>query len=125
MHEYSLMEDVVSSLNETLLREGITRAGAVKEIVLRIGALDIHSEESFRQAFEVLVKGTPLEGTELKLEIVPAQYRCRACGYEGKVGVGDADGHQAEPVVECAQCGQPCVVTGGRGIHPIDLIVEE
>ncbi len=125
MHEYSLMEDVVASLQKSLEREGISRPGAVKEIVLRIGALDIHSEASFKQAFDVLTKDTPLAGAQLQLEIVPAQYTCRKCGYNGSVGVGDADGHQAEPVVECAKCGEPCIVSGGRGIHPIDIIVED
>ncbi|MGB9692663.1 MAG: hydrogenase maturation nickel metallochaperone HypA [Candidatus Sumerlaeaceae bacterium] len=125
MHEYSLMEDVVASLQKSLEREGVSTVGAVKEIVLRIGALDIHSEASFKQAFEVLTKNTLLEGAQLQLEIVPAQYKCRKCGYTGTVGVGDADGHQAEPVVECAQCGEPCIVTGGRGIHPIDVVVED
>ncbi|MCX7625667.1 MAG: hydrogenase maturation nickel metallochaperone HypA, partial [Candidatus Sumerlaeaceae bacterium] len=113
MHEYSLMQDVVASLTASLEREGITRKGAVKEIILRIGALDIHSEASFRQAFEVLTQSTLLEGAQLKVEIMPAQYKCQACGYEGRVGVGDADGHLAEPVIECAHCGHPCVVTGG------------
>lgn len=125
MHEYSLMEDVVSSLQQSLQREGITKAGCVKEIVLRIGALDIHSEESFRQAFDVLTKGTLIEGARLQLEIVPAMYRCRACGHEAQIGVGEADGHQVEPVVECESCGQPCVVTGGRGMHPVDVVVED
>lgn len=125
VHEYSLMEDVVASLTASLEREGITRQGTVKEIVLRIGALDIHSEASFRQAFEVLAQGTLLEGARLNVEIIPAQYQCPACGYDGRVGVGDADGHQAEPVVECAQCGHPCIVTGGRGIQPVDVVVEE
>jgi len=119
------MEDVVSNLLESLRREGITRAGAVKEIVLRIGALDIHSEQSFKQAYEILVKGTLLEGSQLQLEIIPATYKCQACGYEGTVGVGEADGHQVEPVIECSRCGQPCVVIGGRGMHAIDLVVED
>jgi hydrogenase nickel incorporation protein HypA/HybF len=125
VHEFSLMEDVVSNLLASLQREGITRAGAVKEVVLRIGALDIHSEDSFRQAFDMLARGTLLEGAHLELEIIPATYRCQACGYEGKVGVGDADGHQVEPVIECPACGQPCIVTGGRGIQPIDLLVDD
>lgn len=125
MHEYSLMEDVVGTLLESLRREGITAAGAVKEVVMRIGALDIHSEASFVQAFEVQTRGTALEGARLVLEIVPARYRCGACGHEAEVGVGAADGHQAEPVVECSRCGAACVVTGGRGVQPIDLVVED
>jgi hydrogenase nickel incorporation protein HypA/HybF len=125
MHEFSLMEDVIASLVESLRKEGISKAGAVKEVVLRIGALDIHSEASFKQAFEVQVKGTLLEGAQLQLEIVPARYVCSQCGFEAQVGVGEADGHQVEPVVECERCGAPCPVTGGRGIHPIDLVVEE
>ncbi|MCX7963726.1 MAG: hydrogenase maturation nickel metallochaperone HypA [Candidatus Sumerlaea chitinivorans] len=125
MHEYSLMEDVVGAILDSLKREGVTQQGAVKEVKLKVGALDIHSSESFAQAFTSLTQGTLLEGARLDLEIVPARITCAKCGHSGDIGVGEADGHQAEPVVECPQCGEPCVVTGGRGIHPIDIIIED
>jgi hydrogenase nickel insertion protein HypA len=125
MHEYSLMEDVVTSVLDTLKKEGVESPDAVKEVVLKIGALDIHSEASFVQAFEVQVRDTLLAKAKLRLEIVPGRIRCAKCGHEGALGVGDADGHDPQPAVECPKCGEVCLVEGGRGMHPIDLVIED
>ncbi len=124
MHEYSLMEDVVESVTQNLEKQGVTAPGAVKEMVLRVGALDIHSEESFKQAFEMISRDTILNGTRLTLDIIPARIECRKCGYGGECR-DELDGHDPTPVAECPQCGSVSMVQGGRGIEPIELVVED
>lgn len=125
MHEYSLMERVVETIVSQLKTQGVTRNNSVREIHLRVGALDIHSEESFRQAFELLAKDTPLAGATLRVEIVPAQIDCPQCGFKGPCPEDGADGHDPMPVAQCPQCGAVSMVHGGRGVQPIDLLVEE
>ncbi len=124
MHEYSLMEDVIESVTRDLSRRGVTQPGMVREMVLRVGGLDIHSEESFKQAFAMLVQGTVLATTALTLEIFPARMECPKCGFRGPCG-DDLDGHDPTPVAECPRCGHVSMVQGGRGIEPIQLVLED
>ena len=67
MHEYGLMEEVVKSLLAKLEEPGMDPEGAAMEVVLKVGALAIHSAAATRQAFEVLVNGTKLEKARLNL----------------------------------------------------------
>jgi hydrogenase nickel insertion protein HypA len=121
MHEYSLMQNILESVVRDLQGRGLTAPGSVATIHLVIGALEIHSRESFEQAFTVAARGTPLEGAALELEVLPAALRCEACGHTGPVVEGEADGHSPLPVSECPRCGRICAVEGGRGVQPVQL----
>lgn len=123
MHEYSLMENVLESVARDLETRGVTSPDAVKEMILRVGALDIHSEESFRQAFAMMAKDSLLGSATLTLHIVLSRIDCPKCGYSGDCG-GDVDGHDADPVAECPRCGAVSMVKGGRGVG-IELILDE
>ncbi len=72
MHELSTMQGIVSYLLEHIKIKGITR---VKEVHLEIGAFTMLSAPQLRFAFKSLVKGSPLEGSEL----VIAEVSGRAC----------------------------------------------
>ena len=50
---------------------------------------------------------------------------CLHCGYSGLIGEDEADGHLDMPVAECPECGKVTAVRGGRGIKPIELILNE
>jgi hydrogenase nickel incorporation protein HypA/HybF len=125
MHEYSLAENLIESILPRLAAEGLTAPGRVREVALRIGALEIHSEESFAQAFAMRTAGTPLEGAALRLDIIPGRIHCDRCDRDEVVGPDDADPHSHAPVMPCPDCGTPCRVEGGRGIEPIDLVIDE
>ena len=121
MHEHALIHSVVDSI----LRELGSREGGfkVKEISLKVGALELHDEETFKQVFAVQAKGTPLEGAVVKLTVIPARVKCE-CGREGPAGEG-VDHHADMPIAECPDCGRVCRVEGGRGVEGIELDVEE
>lgn len=124
MHEYSLMQRIIETINKNL-EEGTDYQGhEVKEVVLQIGALDIHSPESFRQAFEVLVRDTPLAGARLNLQVIPGTISCPKCGYQGNCQE-DVDGHDPLPVANCPQCQTVSGVIGGRGIEAIELVLND
>jgi hydrogenase nickel insertion protein HypA len=124
MHEYSLMENVLESVTRDLEKRGVTSPDAVKEMILRVGALDIHSEESFRQAFTMIAQDSLLRNAILTLHIIPSRIECDKCGYTGDVS-DELDGHDPNPVAECPRCGAVSMVVGGRGVDPIELVLDD
>ncbi len=124
MHEYSLMKDVIDVILKQLEENPLKSNEAVKEISFSIGALDIHSEESFKQAFVNLILETPLKGSKLNLTIVPGHLKCDKCGFDKPCPLDSGDGHEAMPVAECPGCGHLIHIQGGRGITNIQLKVE-
>jgi hydrogenase nickel insertion protein HypA len=124
MHEYSLMQRIVETICKNMEDDNDFQGHKVKEVVLQIGALDIHSPESFCQAFEVLIRDTPLSDAILQLKVIPGSISCVKCGYQGNCQE-DVDGHDPLPITECPQCGTVSAVIGGRGVEAIELILED
>ena len=121
MHEYSLMEQVIAHILAELKKVEGPPDGSSPEVVLKVGALAVHSEAATRQAYEVLVKGTPLEQSRLNLTIEPVTLTCAKCGYQGPLPEGAVDPHDLSPLAECPQCGAVTPVQGGRGVEGIEL----
>jgi len=119
------MERVIEAILDHLDKQGIRSAGSVREVVLKVGALDAHSEASLRQAYELLVKGTILEKSLLTLVMVPATVNCPTCGYNGPCPEGQADGHDPMPYAECPCCGTVSGLLGGRGVESIELLLDD
>ena len=123
MHEYGLMEEVVKSLLAKLNEPEVDTAGAEMEVVLKVGALAIHSAAATRQAYEVLVKGTKLEQARLNLIIEPLILTCAGCGFKGPLPEGAVDPHELLPLAPCPQCGAVSPVAGSRGVESIELVL--
>ncbi|MDD5630370.1 MAG: hydrogenase maturation nickel metallochaperone HypA [Elusimicrobia bacterium] len=121
MHEQAIIQSVIDSIRRDLAERKLS--GRVKSISLRIGALELHGEESFKQIFAVSAAGTQLAGAELELAVIPARFKCR-CGFAGPADEG-VDHHSDLPIAECPRCGTVCRVEGGRGVEGIELEVEE
>ncbi len=68
MHETHLIEPVIKGVSEHAAKEG---ARSVSKLRLKLGALLGVKEESFRETFAVLSKGTLLEGAELEMNFFP------------------------------------------------------
>jgi len=122
MHEYGLMEDVVHAVLETRRQAG---GSAVARVRIEVGEFAVASRESLETAFEVLTRGTPLEGTHLEISEVTGQATCDACGFEGSAA--DLGDELSEPpvLVLCPRCGAPLRVTSGAGISVIDVQLED
>jgi hydrogenase nickel incorporation protein HypA/HybF len=121
LHEYGLMENVIAVIKAELQKAGETPEGRQLTVTLKVGVLEMHSEAATRQAFEVLTKGTALEGARLNLIVLPVTLSCPECGFQGPLPMGAADPHEAMPVAECPQCGAMAPVQGGRGVESIEL----
>jgi len=124
MHEYSLMEQVI----ELVRREAVDRSVAladIRAVYLRVGALELHSDEAFRQAFRMQAAAAGMGGAELRMEVIPGQLACQHCGYAGPIASDQTDPHDACPVAECPECGHVGLGEGGRGVQDIELEVED
>jgi len=63
-----LIEPVIKGIAEHAAKEG---AKAVTRVHLKVGALTGVKEESFKETFAILAKGTVLENAEVKLTLFP------------------------------------------------------
>jgi len=77
MHELSIAEAIINStLDEITEYEG----SKVEEVGLRIGSLSGVMPDALDFAFGIAVRDTRLDGSSLKMEIVPATGICSDCG---------------------------------------------
>ncbi len=113
MHELSLLEGLVQSLEAEARDRGFSR---IRRIRLEVGRLSSVEVEALRFAFEPATEGTLAEGAELEILEVPAKGTCRDCGAEVEV----------EARFDfCPACGTGFVaVTGGTELRVKDLDVE-
>jgi len=68
MHETHLIEPIIKGISEHAKKEG---AKTVSKVMLKVGQLTGVKEESFRETFFSLAKGTILEGAKLELTFFP------------------------------------------------------
>jgi hydrogenase nickel insertion protein HypA len=124
MHEYSLMQDIVNTILERLEEEQAT--DPVKEVVLKMGVLDIHSEAAARQAFEVLTMGTSLENAKLTVMVKPVMLECPTCRALAPYALDEhTHVHDLLPVVTCPVCHGLANLSGGQGVESIELVFED
>ncbi len=79
MHEFSLMDSILTTVEEAAEQAGATR---VCEVDLLIGELAQVMDEAMEFAFEALTPGTICEGARLHLTFVKPKSKCSACGCE-------------------------------------------
>ncbi|MDR0500680.1 MAG: hydrogenase maturation nickel metallochaperone HypA [Coriobacteriales bacterium] len=79
MHEFSLMQNVLTTVEKTANQSG---ARCVTEVRLAIGEMAEVVADAMQFAFEALTLGTICEGATLNIETVPTRSRCVQCGHE-------------------------------------------
>jgi hydrogenase nickel incorporation protein HypA/HybF len=79
MHELSIADAVVGIAARHAGDRRVTR------VELKVGHLRQVVPQALEFAFGLVAEGTPVEGAELVMEIVPAAGRCRACGTESEL----------------------------------------
>ena len=79
MHEMSLAAALVDIIREEMRKNGATRLVLAK---VRHGALSNVVPGALSLGFEVMTKGTELEGAPLELAEEPLLLACAACGWE-------------------------------------------
>jgi hydrogenase nickel incorporation protein HypA/HybF len=76
MHELGITQNIVAIVAEH------ARGRAVTRVVVEIGELAGVMADSVAFCFDVVAKGTPLEGAVLEIRRIEARGRCRACETE-------------------------------------------
>jgi hydrogenase nickel incorporation protein HypA/HybF len=93
MHELSIAQALIEQVEAV---QSAHDGRAVVSVGVRIGTWRLVVHESLDFYFQTLTKGTPLEGSRLEVETVPARGRCARCGEEFPVEA---------PLIVCSVCG--------------------
>ena len=113
MHELSIAQALVERA-DALCRE--QKAGCVTALSLCVGTLSGVDPEALQAAFPLAAEDSRSAGAELKIEVIEASVRCRACGAQS---VPEA------PFIYCAACGSRDVeITHGRELYIQSMEVE-
>jgi hydrogenase nickel incorporation protein HypA/HybF len=113
MHEVSLMQRVLEIARAEAQRHGAER---VHRLRLRVGPLAGVVPEALEFAFDVVMRGTMVEGAALEVEYLPWRGRCPSCGTKFEpAGPGDFG---------CPSCGfEATEILGGRELELVSLEV--
>ena len=116
MHELSIVTSVVESVTESLAAYPGAR---VLEVRLRVGALASVVPESLEFCYGIASEGTPLEGSQLVVNVLPVVMHCEACDR----GCRSLDGVQS---FRCPRCGEPCSeMRQGRELEIESIEIDE
>ena len=110
MHELAIATSLVESLLELVKKQS---ASKVLEVHLSVGKLRVLSIDQLKFSYEILSKGTALEGSVLDVEETPGYARCTNCDYAEKLEVDDLSFHFSLPQMTCPQCGANLILEGG------------
>jgi hydrogenase nickel incorporation protein HypA/HybF len=111
MHELAIAESIV----DIAVRHA--RGRPVVRVEVAVGHLRQVVPSALAFAFELVAQGTPVEGAELVLDVIPATVRCRTCGEESEL--------DDWPLL-CRPCGSAdLAVIAGEELRVESLDVEE
>lgn len=123
MHEFSVTSQIVRGVLEEATKN---QAKKVNEVHLVIGKLTFLGLEQVRFAYEVLTKGTIMEGSRLIIKEQRGLVKCNRCGYEGGFKYEDDPMyHVPVPTLKCPKCGDVVKIAAGKecAIKSIKMMV--
>jgi len=111
MHELSLLENVREILEDHAQSQKFSK---VSRVTLEIGKLSCIEPDALRFGFDVVMKGSLVEGAELMITELNGLGRCQQCGQNTVMEV------LYDP---CGHCGRPLTVVQGMEMKIKDLVV--
>lgn len=124
MHEVSVTTGIVDAVIQELSKYDVEKVNAVN---IAIGDMTSLGDEQMQFAYEIVTRGTVLEGSELVIEHVPIEVECGSCGYRGPVRMltdPDFDTHSI-PILSCPECGGSINVVKGMECTVTSMDIEE
>lgn len=123
MHEVSVVSNMVDAILKELENYDVER---VEEVNVVIGDLTSLGAEQLGFAYEIVTRGTVLEGSKFVIEREEVRVRCKDCGYEGPADMLESDFmDHSVPVIACPKCGGPVDITAGESCRVRDLNIVE
>ncbi|MGA8043243.1 MAG: hydrogenase maturation nickel metallochaperone HypA [Terracidiphilus sp.] len=115
MHELSIVSSIVDSVTESLAAYPGAR---VVEVRLRVGALAAVIEDSLQFCYGVATEGTRLDGSTLRVNVLPVVVHCTQCGRDGRL--------ESVQSFRCPHCGEPAQdVRQGRELEIEAIEIDE
>ena len=78
MHELGVLLEVVNQVSEVAKENDVKK---IEKLVLQVGDLSSMIPRYMKKLYPAAIEGTILEGSELEIEIIPGNGKCRGCGY--------------------------------------------
>ncbi|MDD1746275.1 MAG: hydrogenase maturation nickel metallochaperone HypA [Methanomassiliicoccales archaeon] len=117
------MASIVEAVLEELKRHDIEK---VEEVHMVIGELTFLGKDQLEFAYEIVTRGTILEGSKLVMSDEKVQVSCTTCGYAGGVDYVSGGGYDhVIPNLSCPRCGGAVEVTKGKSCAVTSLKVVE
>jgi hydrogenase nickel incorporation protein HypA/HybF len=121
VHEVSVMASIVEAVLEELKKHDVEK---VEEVHMVMGELTFLGKEQLEFAYEIVTRGTILEGSKLVMTDEKVQVRCLSCGYSGGVEYISGGGQDhVIPNLSCPKCGSTVEVTKGKSCAVTSLKV--
>lgn len=115
MHEYGITARIIGSALRAAEQNNAT---VVARVDLRIGELTFLDPRQVKLAYEVLTKGTLLEGSRLCIEQSKGLVECSDCGVTREVGMRFSDDPREfpdfMPLLCCPQCKERMSIRSGK-----------
>lgn len=112
MHEFGIVEGIVSSVLPQLEAQGVKH---IAQVHFRRGSA--FNEDALRQAYQATTAGTALEGAALLIDTVNLDYNC-VCGYQQVITSDDLEGH----MFICPKCGAVHEVDEAHDLELLEII---
>ncbi len=112
MHEYSLIQSLLSRVEDEARRRGALKVHA---LAIRVGELSGVDPDLLAGAYQIAREGTPCAGAELRMSQVPAVWTCPRC--RKTFGRGE--------VLRCAECAAPAELSDGADALTLESIEME
>lgn len=106
------MSGIVEAVLKELDKYEVER---VEEVFLTIGELTNLGSEQLTFAYDIITKGTILEGSSLIIDHESIQVVCGACGYRGGVDrLQNDEYHNSIPILSCPKCQKAVQIVAGK-----------
>jgi Zn finger protein HypA/HybF involved in hydrogenase expression len=114
MHEYSIVDSIVTSM-----LDGIKKQKATKVVSVRFKRGSAFSEEAFLQAYASLTVGTILEKAPVVIDTVNLDFNC-TCGHRQVGHSDDLVGH----MFICPKCGATKEIDEAHDLELVELVAQ-
>ena len=125
MHEFGITSRIVASVSRIAAENGATR---LIRVDLLIGQLTFLNPQQVKFAYDLLVKGTLLEGSELVIQESEGLVECRICHHQHEVKVQLPEDPNSFsdplPLFACSECGGKVDVIKGKECEVTGIAIE-